>query len=214
MKLTISKQLQEKLPLFNIIAYTMDVDNQTTEEVTLLLEQTINDYQNICELKDVVNYGKIKNARDGYKKLGKDPSHTRLACEALLRRVIKNKSLYRINDIVDLGNILSIMTQRSISVADKDKVIGDIHIRIGTKEDIYETINRGILNVENIPLYTDEISFFGNPTSDTPRTMISEQTKSILVMMICFDHEDLEKDQDLLIELYQKYANARNIQEV
>lgn len=214
MKLTISKQLQEKLPLFNIIAYTMDVDNQTTEEVTLLLEQTINDYQNICELKDVVNYGKIKNARDGYKKLGKDPSHTRLACEALLRRVIKNKSLYRINDIVDLGNILSIMTQRSICVADKDKVIGDIHIRIGTKEDIYETINRGILNVENIPLYTDEISFFGNPTSDTPRTMISEQTKSILVMMICFDHEDLEKDQNLLIELYQKYANARNIQEV
>lgn len=214
MKLIISKQLQEKLPLFNIIAYTMDVDNQTTEEVTLLLEQTINDYQNICELKDVVNYGKIKNARDGYKKLGKDPSHTRLACEALLRRVIKNKSLYRINDIVDLGNILSIMTQRSICVADKDKVIGDIHIRIGTKEDIYETINRGILNVENIPLYTDEISFFGNPTSDTPRTMISEQTKSILVMMICFDHEDLEKDQNLLIELYQKYANARNIQEV
>ena len=136
MKLTISKQLQEKLPLFNIIAYTMDVDNQTTEEVTLLLEQTINDYQNICELKDVVNYGKIKNARDGYKKLGKDPSHTRPACEALLRRVIKNKSLYRINDIVDLGNILSIMTQRSICVVDLDKVIGDVTIRIGTKKDI------------------------------------------------------------------------------
>jgi len=43
MKLTISKQLQEKLPLFNIIAYTMDIDNQITEEVTLLLEKTIND---------------------------------------------------------------------------------------------------------------------------------------------------------------------------
>ena len=51
MKLTISKQLQEKLPLFNIIAYTMDIDNQITEEVTLLLEKTINDYQNICDLK-------------------------------------------------------------------------------------------------------------------------------------------------------------------
>lgn len=214
MKLTISKKLQEKLPLFNIIAYTMDIDNQITEEVTLLLEKTINDYQNICDLKDIVNYGKIKNARDGYKKLGKDPSHTRLACEALLRRVIKNKSLYRINDIVDLGNILSIMTQRSICVVDKDKVIGDVYIRIGTKEDVYETINRGILNVENIPLYTDEISFFGNPTSDTPRTMITKETKSILVMMICFDQENLEQDRKLLIELYQKYANARNIQEV
>lgn len=214
MKLTISKQLQEKLPLFNIIAYTMDIDNQITEEVTLLLEKTINYYQNICDLKDIVNYGKIKNARDGYKKLGKDPSHTRLACEALLRRVIKNKSLYRINDIVDLGNILSIMTQRSICVVDKDKVIGDVYIRIGTKEDVYETINRGILNVENIPLYTDEISFFGNPTSDTPRTMITKETKSILVMMICFDQENLEQDRKLLIELYQKYANARNIQEV
>lgn len=214
MKLTIDKKIKEKLPLFNIIAYTMDVDNLITEEVTKLLNQTIDEYSNICELKDVVNYGKIKNARDGYKKLGKDPSHTRLACEALLRRVIKNKSLYRINDLVDLGNILSIMTQRSICVVDKDKVIGDVYIRIGTKDDIYETINRGILNVENIPLYTDDISFFGNPTSDTPRTMISEHTNKILVMMICFDQEDLEKDRELLIQLYKKYANARNIQEV
>ena len=128
--------------------------------------------------------------------------------------MIKNKSLYRINDIVDLGNILSIMTQRSICVVDLDKVIGDVVIRIGTKEDIYETINRGLLNVENIPLYTDDISFFGNPTSDTPRTMITESTKSILVMMICFDEEDLEKDRELLIELYKNYANAENIKEV
>ncbi len=214
MKLTIKKELQDKLPLFNVIAYTMDVDNLITEKVTNLLNETIDKYQNICELKDIVNYGKIKNARDGYKKLGKDPSHTRLACEALLRRVIKNKSLYRINDIVDLGNILSIMTQRSICVVDLDKVIGDVTIRIGTKKDIYETINRGILNVENIPLYTDDISFFGNPTSDTPRTMITETTKSILVMMICFDEEDLEKDREILIELYKNYANAENIKEV
>lgn len=214
MKLTIKKELQDKLPLFNVIAYTMDVDNLITDKVTILLNDTIEKYQNICDLKDIVNYGKIKTARDGYKKLGKDPSHTRLACEALIRRVIKNKSLYRINDLVDLGNILSIMTQRSICVVDKDKVVGDVAIRIGTKEDIYETINRGILNVENIPLYTDDISFFGNPTSDTPRTMITENTKSILVMMICFDDIELEQDRKLLLDLYKNYANAENIKEV
>ena len=61
--------------------------------------------------------------------MGKDPSHTRPACEALLRRVVKGNELYRLGDVIDLGNILSIETLRSVCVVDSDKLVGDIVIR-------------------------------------------------------------------------------------
>ncbi len=211
MKIKIASELLEKLPSFSVIAYTMEVDNQCTEVVDKLLEKIKKEYFNYVAPVDIVKIPKLKVSRDGYKKLGKDPSHTRLACEALLRRVIKGLDLYRLGDIIDLGNILSIKTMRSVCVVDLDKIIGDVYIRIGTKDDIYEGINRGSINVDKIPLYTDDDSPFGNPTSDTLRTGITIDTKNILIMIICFDEEEKDLDEQIMLDLYQKYANARNI---
>ena len=58
-------------------------------------------------LEEVLNIPLIKEARDSYKKLGKDPSRYRLAVESLYRRLVKGYGLYRINNVVDAGNILS-----------------------------------------------------------------------------------------------------------
>ena len=211
MKINIDLELKNKLPDFSVIAYTMTVDNNTTEDVDNLILMVKEKYTNFVPLTEVVTIPKIKVSRDGYKKLGKDPSHTRLACEALLRRMIKGFDVYRINDIVDLGNILSIETMRSVCVVDLDKIASDVTIRIGNKDDIYFGINRGQINVDKIPLYTDKIGPFGNPTSDTDRTKVTSSTENILIMIICFNQEDMEKDEEILLSLYQKYANARNI---
>lgn len=211
MKINIDLELKNKLPDFSVIAYTMTVDNNTTEDVDNLILMVKEKYTNFVPLTEVVTIPKIKVSRDGYKKLGKDPSHTRLACEALLRRMIKGDDLYRLGDIIDLGNILSIETMRSVCVVDLDKIDGDVTIRIGTKDDIYFGINRGQINVDKIPLYTDKIGPFGNPTSDTDRTKVTSSTENILIMIICFNQEDMEKDEEILLSLYQKYTNARNI---
>lgn len=211
MKINIDLELKNKLPDFSVIAYTMTVDNNTTEDVDNLILMVKEKYTNFVPLTEVVNIPKIKVSRDGYKKLGKDPSHTRLACEALLRRMIKGDDLYRLGDIIDLGNILSIETMRSVCVVDLDKIASDVTIRIGNKDDIYFGINRGQINVDKIPLYTDKIGPFGNPTSDTDRTKVTSSTENILIMIICFNQEDMEKDEEILLSLYQKYANARNI---
>ena len=211
MKINIAEELKNKIPEFSVIAYTMTVDNNSTMDVDNLLLSIKEEYTNFIPLTEVVGIPKIKVSRDGYKKLGKDPSHTRLACEALLRRVIKGDDLYRLGDIIDLGNILSIMTMRSVCVVDLDKVVGDVTIRIGTKEDIYYGINRGAINVDKIPLYTDNIGPFGNPTSDTDRTKVTSDTENILIMIICFNQDDMVEDEAKLLSLYQKYTNARNI---
>ena len=211
MKINIALELKNKLPEFTVIAYTMTVDNNTTGEVDELIGEVKKEYYNFTALTEVVKIPKIKVSRDGYKKLGKDPSHTRLACEALLRRVVKGDELYRLGDIIDLGNILSIKTMRSVCVVDADKIVGDVTIRIGTKEDEYYGINRGQINVDKIPLYTDDLGPFGNPTSDTDRTKVTGNTKNILIMIICFNQDDMEEDKEYMLSLYQKYTNARNI---
>ncbi len=219
MKLQISNQLKEKLPKFSISAYTIDLlepndpnhlSNKITEAFNLL-EET---YKLYYHLDDVVKIDKIKDIRDGYKTLGKDPSHTRPACEALLRRILKDdQTIYRLGDVIDIGNLLSLMLLKSVCVADADKISGDITIRIGTKDDEYYGINRGKINVENLPLYVDEISPFGCPTSDTARTAITKDTKKVLIMLINFS-EEYKEDEIKMIELLNKYLKIKNLQKI
>lgn len=215
MKIRISESILNKLPNFDIIALSMDVSYQENDDKVLSL---INQYeQKIKEeysLEDVLNIPLIKEARDSYKKLGKDPSRYRLACESLLRRLVKGNNLYIINNLVDVGNILSIDCNRSVAVLDYDKIEGDILIRLGKASDIYEGIGRGLINVENIPVYEDCVSPFGSTTSDTLRTSITKDTKKILLFIVCFGDSNKERDLNKAVELYQKYCNALNIQKI
>lgn len=207
MKIKIDSILQEKLPEFSVISYLMDVENNKTEMVLNIL----NNLKSDILIEEVTSDPKIKETRDGYKKLGKDPSHTRPACEALLRRVIKGIQLYSLGDLIDLGNILSVESKRSVCVVDAAKIQGDVTIRIGEDGEYVDAINRGLINAFNLPVYVDDQGIFGSPTSDTIRTSVSESTKQILVMIICFSAKDKNIDEQRLLDLYINYANAKNL---
>ena len=214
MKITIKKEVSNILPLFNIHAFTMDVkveDSTIIDEKIKELEKSINEKYS---LEQVLQIPSIKNARDSYKKLGKDPSRYRLACESLFRRLVKGNGLYRVSNVVDAGNVLSIELAKSTAVLDYDKLQGDIHIRIGTNDDIYYGIGRGLINVSNIPLYVDEVSPFGSPTSDTERTSITDSTTKILLMVICFDELDKDIIEEISLNIFKEYAYAKNIEKI
>lgn len=219
MNLTINNDIRTLIPSFDVIAYKIDFSTDydamsQSDLVDKLLENIYIEYPKKYSYDTITKIVKLKHTRDGYKKMGKDPSHTRPASEALLRRVIKQGNLYRLGDVIDLGNILSLETLRSVCVVDFDKLQGDVEIRLGKVTDNYEGINRGIINVSNIPVYTDNIGPFGCPTSDTARTMVTSSTKSILVMIICFDESDKEIDENKLIELYQTNTKIINMKKI
>ena len=219
MNLKINDDILELIPMFDVIAYVIEYDHDynaliKSKEVDEYLEKMYIEYPNIYNYEEITKISKLKATRDGYKKMGKDPSHTRPACEALLRRIVKGSNLYRLGDVIDVGNILSIETLRSVCVVDLDKLNGDVVIRLGKKEDIYEGINRGLINVTNIPVYTDQNGPFGCPTSDTLRTCVTSSTKKILVMIICFDDSEKEIDEQKLISLYQTLTKIKNIEKI
>ncbi len=219
MKLQICKDLLEVLPNFSVSAYTFSLlekndQNYLSEDISCYFDVLAKDYQNKFNIENVVNIDKIKITRDGYKKLGKDPSHTRPACEALLRRILKYGSIYRLGDVIDVGNILSLELLKSVCVVDLDKIVGDVKIRIGTKDDEYYGINRGKINVDKIPLYTDDLGGFGNPTSDTLRTAITFDTKNVLVMLINFSDLNKEHDEEKLENILNKYLKITNFSKI
>ena len=181
--------------------------SDSLKEELALLEQRV---MKQLTLETLLKEPRIAAARAGYKSLGKDPSRYRLSTEALLRRLIKGNGLYYVNNAVDIGNILSAQTQRSVAVLDEDKIEGDILIRIG-KDEPYEGIGRGNINIENIPVYCDEVGPFGTPTSDTPRTRITETTKNILVFITsCNGVDGLLQDVELAKDLFTRFGQMTN----
>jgi len=214
MNIYIDSSITNVLKDFDIIALKMDVTVKDSTEISKLVKEYEEKIKEEYSLEDILNIPLIKEARDGYKKLGKDPSRYRLACESLLRRLVKDQGLYLINNVVDAGNILSIEAKRSVAVLDYDKIVGDVLIRLGTETDEYYGIGRGKINVSNISVYCDSLGPFGSTTSDTERTKVTFDTKTILLFIICFSDSFKEEHKQYAISLFEKYANAQNIVEI
>jgi len=214
MNVKIDKELKKITPNFNMGVVEIEVEQFECFELNETITQFEDEINKTIDIKDVVNLDIIKDGRDAYKKYGKDPSRYRLSVESLYRRLAKGNKLYRINNIVDIGNLLSILTRKSIAVLDYDKIIGDVFVRLGRNDEQYEGIGRGLLNIENIPVYVDEISAFGSTTSDTKRTSITNKTKKILVFVISFSGTaSLNCEIKLIKDFYMKYANGQVINE-
>jgi DNA/RNA-binding domain of Phe-tRNA-synthetase-like protein len=211
MKINIDSELKQKCPGFQVGVLQFEASPAFVPELDQKIQSLEEAIQKKYELADVLKIPNIAAAREGYKALGKDPSRYRLAVESLYRRIVKGNSLYRINNLVDLGNVLSLETMRSIAVLDQDQIVGDtITIRIG-RDEPYEGIGRGNLNIENIPVYCDEVGPFGSPTSDTERTMITERTKNVLLFIISFNgYNKILEDIELTKDLYTRYSQAKN----
>jgi hypothetical protein len=91
------------------------------------------------------------------KKLGKDPNRYRPSSEALCRRILKGQELYQINTLVDLINLVSLETGYSIGGFDDAKIRGGLTLGVGEAEEKFEGIGRGLLNIEGLPVYRDDI---------------------------------------------------------
>ena len=118
-----------------------------------------------------------------YKRCGIDPTKTRPSSEALLRRVRKGDSLPRVNGLVDIINWCSAETQISFGLYDLARVQLPIALRIGGPGEGYDGIRKDRVNVEGRLTLADVSGPFGNPTSDSARTMTTPETRDVLVVL-------------------------------
>lgn len=121
--------------------------------------------------------------RTMYKRVGIDPTKTRPSNEALLRRVRKGDTIPRINSLVDIVNWCSLECQLPYGLYDLSKIVGPVTMRLGTEGESYAGIRKDDVNVGGRITVADTVGAFGNPTSDSVRTMVTTATADALVIV-------------------------------
>ena len=125
-------------------------------------------------------------ARRLYRALGIDPSRRRPSSEALLRRVLQGKGLYTVNTAVDAANLASLRIALPVGLYDREAIVANesgVVLRLGRTGESYDGIRKDPIHVEDRPTLADETGAFGNPSSDSARTQVRLETKTILFVV-------------------------------
>ena len=88
-----------------------------------------------------------------------------------------------------------------------------INLGVGKTNEPYQAIGRGELNIEFLPLFRDQLGAFGSPTSDSVRTMVTEETQRFLMLFFNFGgHDFLAPTLQDAAALFEEYVGAKNCQ--
>jgi len=214
MEITISGTIHEACPQIKLAVILCEVKNAATSPALWLeMETEILRINKTYSLEEINKRPEIAATRKIYKMLGKDPNRYRPSAEALCRRIVRGIPIYQVSTLVDIINLVSLRSGFSIGGFDLDKIQGDVGLGVGTKEDEFEAIGRGLMNVEGLPLYRDEAGGIGTPTSDNERTKISESTTHLLMIINGYNGEEgLREAVDHANQLLKKYAGLKEFE--
>lgn len=214
MEITITDRIRKACPELILATITCVVKNsETNSEFWNEMETEIRSFSESYSLEEINKRPEIASTRRIYKTLGKDPNRYRPSAEALCRRIIRDIPIYKVSTLVDIINLVSIRSGYSIGGFDLDKIHGNIELGVGTSGDEFEAIGRGLLNVEGLPLYRDELGGIGTPTSDNERTKISDNTTRVLLILNGYiGKQRLEEAVNFAILLLAKYAELQDYQ--
>jgi DNA/RNA-binding domain of Phe-tRNA-synthetase-like protein len=97
--------------------------------------------------------------------------------------VRKGDTIPRINSAVDIVNWCSLEFQLPYGLYDFSKVSGPVTMRLGTEGESYAGIRKDEVNVGGRITVVDDVGAFGNPTSDSARTMVTPSATELLIVV-------------------------------
>lgn len=213
MVITIDKSLKEMAPQLSLGIITASVKTTLNNpELWAEMDKRCAEISANYKTEQVNQIPRIQELRSIYKLLGKDPSRYRGSSEALLRRVLQGKGLYKVNTIVDINNLVSLESFLSIGSYDLDKIDLPLTFRKGLPDEMYKGIGKSMINITNLPVFSDQQGPFGSPTSDSERAMVTEQTSNLMMVVISFGGSDpIQPALERAILLLETCASASEI---
>jgi len=168
------------------------------------------------ELKDMPVF---KAYRSFYWRLGIDPTKTRPAGEALLRRILLGKSIPTINTLVDAYNLASAESGVAISALDREKLRGDLTLRYSRAGEQFLGMGMPSPMVlkDGLPVICDEEKIVAlYPHRDSEQTKITESTKNV-VLIFCgvpgIGDSLLREAADKTVSYLKMFCGGREIQQ-
>jgi len=134
-------------------------------------------------LKDVPTF---RAYRDFFWQICIDPTKSRPAAEALIRRVLAGKPLPRINSLVDAYNLASIKSEIALAAFDVDRLHGDLYMRFAEEGENFT----GIGMQEPVRLKGGEVVISDGerlvalyPHRDSDYSKVTEETATVFMLM-------------------------------
>lgn len=127
----------------------------------------------------------VAETRALFHALGIDPTKHRPSSEALLRRVLQGKGLPVVNPVVDACNLCSLEHQLPLGLYDRDKLRGEVVVRLGRDHESYVGLRGQHVNLDARLLLADDDGPFGAPTSDSLRTSITPDARNVAIVLFC-----------------------------
>lgn len=206
--------IYEDVKSFGIhIAYTIswvekphNIQEYPFEEDVLKLIEFL---RNSFTLENLKNHRIVRAYRDFFWRLGIDPTKTRPASEALVRRALRGQ-FPRVNLVVDAGNIASAFTLVPIGMYDLDKALLPLKIRLSFGGEVFKPIGgkEEVLG-RSIPILVDSRDTVMHiyPHRDSIETCVTDSTRKIIT--IAAGVPGVEKDLvikavEIVVELLKK----------
>ena len=191
-----------------VIAHHSELWEKIEHECAVIMEK--------FKIEQLAELPEIADCRRFYKQCGKDPSRYRVSSEALIRRILRGKGLYKVNSIVDFNNLVSIRSLFSVCSYDTEQLSGDITFRIGQAGESFKGIRKEMINLEGLPVFSDDLGSFGSPTHDSERTMITEKSSHIMTKIMSFSGDQrlkpvMDVSAGILREILQISAMSINV---
>ncbi len=129
-RLIIDRALHSEFPgLATLLFAIKDVRvDKSSDELEKFKAESIQRFRSFYDLETLKDVPALRAYRDFFWRVGIDPTKTRPASEALLRRVLQGKDIPRINTLVDAYNIASMETHVPLAVFDADKLAGEMRM--------------------------------------------------------------------------------------
>lgn len=152
--------------------------------------------------------------RDFFWRVGVDPTKTRPASEALVRRILAGKMLPTINTAVDAYNLASVRTGIPIAAFDADTLGGDISMQFAEEGEEFLGIGMAtpVMLHKNQVILTDKGEIIAiYPYRDSDTTKITLATKMVHIVACGVPKVEREKvysAYELAVAYLQEYASG------
>jgi len=157
----------------------------------------------------------IRSWRELYRSFGTKAGDYRPSAEALVRRCIKEGKLPRINNAVDLYNIVSVKHIIPMGGFDLNKVVGDIRLRYSDGGEVFTPLGAGKEEetYEGEVVYADEERILTRRWNfrDADATKITQDTSRLVMFLDASPEIRVEKVKTAIEELrnlYEKYCGG------
>lgn len=152
--------------------------------------------------------------RDFFWRVGVDPTKTRPAAEALVRRLLHGRPLPRINTLVDTYNLASVDTAVALAAFDEDGLVGELLMREAEAGEEFLGIGMErpvVLQGGEAVVADGEKLIAIYPYRDADACKIKERTGNVL-MLVCgvhnIDDETLERAGRIAVEYVTRFCGG------